>query len=69
MESKINGLRFISGVNTCAYQKGVFCRFLRVARFGSQYICALYEKPVYDENGYLTRLEDCLKEFGENDES
>lgn len=46
-----------------------FISISRVARFGSQHIYALCEKPVYDEDGYLTRLEDCLKEFGENDES
>ena len=50
------------GEKTCAAKPGKFCRFVRTNYFGTKPICNLYGVYLWDEDGWLIRCEECLKE-------
>lgn len=51
-----------SGETTCASEPGKFCPWARVKRFGTVWVCSLFEmKSLHDdENGWLQRLPECI---------
>ena len=56
------------GEKTCAAEPGKFCRMVRTRSFGQKFLCALYETDLFDEDGWLQRCPECLKEFPETTE-
>lgn len=69
IKSKTAILRFSMGVKGCYYAYGKPCRFVRVRRLGTEYVCALYDKELLTsgphKTGYLQRCEPCKEEFDE----
>lgn len=59
-------ITFEHGETTCAVTPGVFCRFLRAKRFGTDYVCGLYDdEPLWGHDsgeyqGWLARCPQCL---------
>lgn len=54
-------LRIVCGETTCAVSPGNFCGQVYAARFGTEYHCAVFEKPLRDnEGGWLARLPECI---------
>jgi hypothetical protein len=57
------------GESTCASAPGKFCRMVRTRSFGQKFFCALHETDLFDdEDGWLQRCPECLKEFPETAE-
>jgi hypothetical protein len=57
-----------AGEKTCARAPGEFCSQLRVQRFGSRFVCALFDRAeLRDDNGvlsgpgWLQRLPKCVE--------
>lgn len=55
------------GESTCASAPGVFCAQLRVARFGTRFVCAAFDYEELRDGsgtlsgpGWLQRLPECL---------
>jgi len=62
----ISTITFEHGVKTCAVELGKFCRWFGCTHFGTRPVCMLFDdEPLYDENGWLQRCPQCVKEFGE----
>jgi hypothetical protein len=59
------------GETTCASEPGKFCRFLGATNFGTVPVCMLFGNQKLDENeeGWVKRCDDCLKEFAIEKES
>lgn len=58
------------GDKTCYKEKGVPCKQIRTLKYGQIWICNIFEKELEeDEDGWLKRLEECLKyeDGGNND--
>ena len=55
-----------AGEGTCASKPGQFCRYLRVANFGTRYLCGLFSEPdgaqqqLREKDGWIQRCDDCL---------
>lgn len=59
-------LEVTCGELTCASDPGNFCQFVRTERFGTQWVCGLFDRPLFDdENGWLKRCDQCLEKFTE----
>jgi len=61
LEIKIN-----CGELTCASEPGEFCEFVGTKSFGKTYLCMLFPAEnsytiLNEENGWLLRCEQCLK--------
>lgn len=69
-------LKFEIGERTCAVEPGKFCRFFRVARFGTVPTCLLFSglnkgngvKILAEKDGWVQRCQECLDEFGTSEE-
>ena len=57
----ISSICFQHGEETCASEKGKFCRFARPVKnsFGSKYECVLYDDILWDKFGWLQRCDQC----------
>lgn len=51
------------GTATCRAGSDEICPQLQVTRLGFQYICGLYNKPLYDDD-WIRPCEQCLEESG-----
>lgn len=55
-----------AGEGTCASKPGQFCRYMRVANFGTRYLCGLFSEPdgaqkqLQEKDGWIRRCDDCL---------
>ena len=60
----ISSVEFEYGKDTCASEKGKFCRFASFIpnTFGQKYQCRLYQVHLYDELGWLKRCQQCMSE-------
>lgn len=58
----LSKIMFEHGETTCAVEPGKFCRFAGSRKFGSEYVCLLFNARLYDQDGWLTRCTECLKE-------
>lgn len=56
-------IRLRCGETTCAEAPGRFCQYLRTRRFGTIWLCHLYDAKLYDDpdTGWLRRCEACLR--------
>ena len=61
----ISTIQFTHGTKTCASEPGVFCRWVGGTHFGTVAVCLLFGDKLYDEDGWLQRCPQCIKEFGE----
>jgi hypothetical protein len=52
------------GERTCASTPGKFCRFVKSKNFGTEFVCILFDRKLFDEGGWLQRCGECLEEFG-----
>jgi len=57
-------LIFETGETTCAIEKGKFCEFMRVKKFGQAPVCHLFNQGLWDKDGgligWLQRCPECL---------
>lgn len=52
---------FFTGDTTCAYGKGKFCPFVVTKKFGTHYVCILFNTDLNDdENMCLKRSSECI---------
>lgn len=58
-------LNFKTGEETCAYDKGQFCRFFYVKNFGQTGFCTLYQTDLKLEPSSLVilRCDKCKEDF------
>lgn len=50
-----------AGEKTCASEPGIFCQQVRTRRFGTRFVCALFDHAeLRDKDGWLQRLPECL---------
>jgi hypothetical protein len=57
------------GEETCAVSPGKFCRFLGSKKFGTVPVCMLYDKELFEVDGWVDRCHECMEEFGPNGNS
>ena len=61
-------LIFHTGEATCSEKPaypGAMCQFVFTRRFGTEPVCHLFgDRPLFDEDGWLQRHDDCKKMFG-----
>lgn len=56
------------GLATCAESPGNFCQFIRSKSFGQQMHCILYGTELHDDQGWVQRCSECLKDFPASNE-
>lgn len=56
-------LEFETGETTCAVEPGKFCMFERTTNFGQRFICDLFDRDLFFEDGWLRRCPECLERF------
>lgn len=61
MSDRVLRLSIHAGEKTCAAEPGVFCRFLSVHNFGTDFYCHVFEARPKELNGWLRRLPECLE--------
>ena len=58
---KVLQLPLKCGEGTCASEPGHFCPYVCVQRFGTIFICGVFNTELEYKRGWLQRCQECLK--------